>query len=201
MLESRVARADVSNPDYYYIDITDTGFYYRPNSTSAITDTGTLEGDIASDSSFAYNASSFGSTGATAIGTLNAQYIIGASGTSGVVDPDTGEVTLTLNMRIKFTGQAAGLSVGTSCQTSFFSVTLSTTKSSNVYTPQSFNVSDGSFSVVAEDFVVPAVTSTNCGGSSQAAAINGQLGLGNSSGDMAVFFAGSITNPAVPHGT
>ena len=47
------AHAGVGNPDYYYVAASDMEIYNNANSTWEIGDSGTIEGDLASDASFA----------------------------------------------------------------------------------------------------------------------------------------------------
>ena len=197
VLTTSDARAGVSNPDYYYIDI--SAGEIRKVGGPRLGTTGQLEGDIASDASFTYNASSF-IVGTTGLPALTATYIVGASGTSGTVDPATQLVSLTLNMRIKFGGStpAPGGSVGTSCQTAFFSVTVSTSKSSTQFSTLAMSPLVGTFQGVAEDFVIPQVTAGNCGGATNANAINSTFNFGAAPGGVAIALAGSITNPSIP---
>jgi hypothetical protein len=191
------ANAGTRDPDYYVIDITDSSVQNLATSSVWTEPTGTVEGDLASDGSFAYNASAFTNSGTTITG-LSATYVVGASGTSGVIDPATGEVSLTLRMKLKFSGSATGGPVGSSCQTAFFTITTSTTKGSSVYTGVSMSTSTGIFRAVAEDFTIPQVTSTNCVNTTNANLINSTFSLGASPGGHAIFFQGSITNPQVP---
>ena len=194
LLFSQHARADVSNPDYYDIDIIEGAFIPVNLSGARIGDwDGVISGDLNTDTSFVYDDSAF-VVGPTSVSGLNALVQVSSSGTSGIVDPGTGEVTLTLNLRIKFSGT---IGVPASCQTAYFSVTASTTKSSTQSSSQSMSTSTGQFIAVAEDFSPPAVTTTACG-ATLAGNINSWFDLGNGSGSMAVYFQGEIVNPAIP---
>ncbi len=187
------AIAGVSNPDYYFIDIADGAVCHGCSGPSGgrITGiTGQLEGDIATDATFTYNGSAFGVTGTSMTG-IDAQLLVGVAGTHGYIDPDTREVSVTLRMRIKFSG-----SVPTNCQTPFFDVTLGTTKTSSQWSALDLDPVTGSFRIVAEDFIVPEVTTTACGTS--ATLINSTLGFGSSAGAIAMFLQGSVANPQVP---
>lgn len=187
------AQAGVTNPDYYFIDISDSGIKKVGGVGRMPNISGQLEGDIASDGSFAYNGSSF-TTAATSLAGISATWIVGVSGTSGTVDPATQVVSLTLRMRIKYTGGT----VGTSCQTAQFTVTASTAKTSTEFGTLGFSSLVGTFQAVAEDFVIPQVTAAACGGTTNANNINTTFNLGAASGGVAMFVAGSITNPQIP---
>ena len=151
------ALAGVSNPAYYTVNASDMEIYNNTGSVYAIADTGTIEGDLASDGSFAYNASSFAGLGTTSISTMKSKFVIGAGGTSGVIDPFTKEVSFTLHMKIQFSGTGPGGAVSTTCQTSFFNVTISTTKTSTPWASSKFDPSNGGFLAVAQDFTIPQV--------------------------------------------
>lgn len=193
LLVTSHAQAGVSNPDYYFIDISDSAIKVVGGVGRMPNIAGQLEGDIASDGSFAYNASTF-TAATTSLTGISANWIVGASGTSGTVDPATQVVSLTLRMRIKYTGGT----LGTSCQTGLFTVTVSTAKSSSEFGTTGFSSLVGTFQGVAEDFVIPQVTSAVCGGTTNANNINTTFNLGAASGGVAMFMAGSITNPQIP---
>lgn len=186
------AKAGVSNPDYYFVDIS-AGAVARVHAAGRITNiTGQLEGDLAADGSFAYNASSFNAH-ATSVAGVSARLIVGASGTSGHIDPSNQEVALTLRARVKFEGPL----VPTACQTGPFTVTVSTHKWSTVWGTMTMSPLVGTFEAVAEDFTIPQLTATACG-AALANDINTTLGFGLPAGDLAMLLQGSITNPSIP---
>lgn len=181
---SSIAHAGVSNPDYYFIDVPGNldSIYDGGSGGGVINLEGQLEGDVDSTGAWTFGGASFSSkqTNVNAGGLVNAQPIVVASGTSGLIDPGSPEISLTLRMRIKFTNGG----VGTTCQTSLFTVTLSTRKSF-LNTSGSYNVSTGQFIAGAQDFTVPAITS-GCGG--YYSTLNSAFGFGASSGTVAMKF-------------
>lgn len=191
-----VAHAGVSNPDYYFIDVPGNldSVYDGGSGGGVINLQGQLEGDLDASGAWTFSGASFSSTQTNVnpgSGFVSAQPIVVASGTSGLIDPAGPEIALTLRMRLKITG--AG--VGSSCQTSLFTVTLSTRKSF-LSQSGSYNVSTGQFRAGAQDFTVPALTS-GCGG--YESALNAAFGFGASSGTVAMKFDdGVIDNPQVP---
>lgn len=98
--------------------------------------------------------------------------------------------SLTLRMRIKFTG----LSLGSTCQTALFTVTVADNKPSKFGT-KPLGPFTGTFGFAAADFVIPAVTTTACGPG--ASTINSTLGLGASAGTIEMLVVGAITNPQI----
>lgn len=92
---------------------------------------------------------------------ISAQMLV--TDTVGRIDPAAGLLSLTITMKVKFTGGIPGLPA--TCKTGSFSVTVDTTKTttSPVYSGISYSTSDGSFQIVAQDFTIPQVTTTNCG--------------------------------------
>jgi hypothetical protein len=179
-----VAHAGVSNPDYYFIDVPGTldSVYDGGSGGGVFRLDGQLEGDLASDGSWTFGGASFTDvlTNVNAGGYVSARPIVVASGTYGTVDPDVPIITLTLRIRIKITGT----SVGATCQTSLFTVTLSTAKSF-LSQSGSYSVSTGQFLAGAQDFTVPAITS-GCGG--YETTLNNAFGFGTSSGNVAMKF-------------
>lgn len=180
-----VAHAGVSNPDYYFIDVPGTldSVYDGGSGGGVFRLDGQLEGDLASDGSWTFGGASFTNAQTnvnTGAGYVSAQPIVVASGTYGTVDPDVPIITLTLRMRIKLTNGG----VGTTCQTSLFTVTLSTTKSF-LSQSGSYSVSTGQFLAGAQDFTVPAIT-TGC--NSYETTLNNAFGFGTSSGNVAMKF-------------
>ncbi len=179
-----VAHAGVSNPDYYFIDVPGTldSIYDGGSGGGVFRLDGQLEGDLASDGSWTFGGASFTDvlTNVNAGGYVSARPIVVASGTYGTVDPDVPIVTLTLRMRIKISGGG----VGTTCQTSLFTVTLSTTKSF-LSQSGSYSVSTGQFLAGAQDFTVPAIT-TGC--NSYESTLNNAFGFGRSAGVVAMKF-------------
>ena len=117
-----------------------------------------------------------------------AQPVVVASGTSGLVDPASPEISLTLRMRIKF----SNTSVGTTCQTPLFTVTLSTRKTF-LGVSGSYGISTGQFIAGAQDFTVPAITS-GCGG--YESTLNTAFGFGASSGSVAMKFDYAVIGDA-----
>jgi len=190
------AHAGVSNPDYYIIDITNDDIQ-EINAGRMPNIAGTIEGDIESDGDFVYNASSF-TPANTSLSGVQANIIVGASGTSGYLDPGSShEVTLTLRMRIKFSGNAGFGTLPGTCQTAFFTASASTLKSSTVYAEVPFDNSTGDFAAVAEDFNVPAVTSGDCGPSNDTA-LNNAFALGSGPFHFAILLEGTINTPQIP---
>lgn len=191
-----IAHAGVSNPDYYFIDVPAAG-------TDSIFDGGTgggvvkmdgqLEGDLDSFGNWTYGGSSFSArvSNISIGGAISVQPIVVASGTLGDIDPGNTLVSLTLRMRLKFTGG----SLGTSCQTALFTVVLSNQKNFLGGTG-SYNVGTGQFIAGAQDFTIPAMTG-NCNNNHNA--VNTAFGLGSASGNLAMKFDyGIINNPQVP---
>lgn len=186
------ANAGLSNLDYYFNDLTDFVFE-TPGGRVGVTgpSAGQLEGDIDSTGAFAYGGSAF-ATGFTPIVGINAEFTVVASGTGGMLDPDyINPGSLTLRMRIRFTG--GSLPVG--CQTALFTVTVADNKSSS-FTTQPLDHFDGSFAFTAADFVVPALTTAACGPS--ASTLNSTMGLGAAAGNIEMLTVGSITTPQIP---
>ena len=188
-----VAHAGVSNPDFYFIDV--------PTNLDSIYDGGTgggvihvegqLQGDVASDGTWTFDSATFTSTVTnvnTGVGLVSAQPVVVASGTSGLVDPASPEISLTLRMRIKF----SNTSVGTTCQTPLFTVTLSTRKTF-LGVSGSYGISTGQFIAGAQDFTVPAITS-GCGG--KESTLNTAFGFGASSGSVAMKFDYAVIGDA-----
>jgi len=103
-----------------------------------------------------YNGSNY-SLGAD----VSAQILV--TNTVGRIDPASGLFSLTITMKIQFSG--ANPQLPSTCKTTAFSVTVATTKSttSPSYSGISYSTSDGSFQIVAQDFSIPTVTSGNCG--------------------------------------
>lgn len=190
------AFAGVGNPAYYDIDVTEGAFIDVSSGTQRIGDfAGALSGDIDMNGDYVYDDDTI-SSGPTSDADYNHIVQINPTGTSGFLDPSTGEFTLTLNLRIKFL-QGAGPSVPAGCQTSYFTVTASTRKSATWASPSDFEGSFGSFVVVAEDFTIPAVTTGACG-ATHAGNINAAFSLGTGSGAHTFYMQGKIDNPQIP---
>ena len=178
------ASASVSNPDYYYIDVpSGLDSIFEGPSAQFLLMVGQLEGDIASDGSWTYNASAFPQSN-TGIKFNNidvkAQLVVAASGTSGSFLYNAAhDIDMTLRVKIVFTG--GGMSQ--TCQTGFFNVTLSTAKTYTVNganrSGSAYDTSTGYFRAVASDFTPPAAISTGCDNAANRGALNNAFGFGS----------------------
>lgn len=202
------ARAGVSNPDTYDIQMPsglDSIYSGAGHTFNLIGPTpappagtvyGTLTGPIDSSGNWSYDNASFPTVATSetiGIYAVSAQLQVSASGTSGVADPGTGEVTLTLHARFVFTG---GWLTSGGCSTPYFNATVSTRKtwldsSSGV----DFNTTYGTFRANAADFAIGAITS-GCVNSTNRNAINAYWGFDGHSGSIGMKFdTGQITSP------
>lgn len=195
------AAASVGNPDYYYIDVPSSydSIYLGPTKQFSLM-VGQLEGEIASDGSWTYEASAFPQSNTNldlGNGNISAQLVVGATGNSGSFLYDSArDIDMTLHVKIVFTG--GGL-VQT-CQTGFFNVTLSTAKTFNVNSTSvsgtPYDTSTGYFRAVASDFTPPAAISSGCDNGAKRASINAAFGFGSAAGAAGIKFdPGLVNNP------
>lgn len=190
----------MSNPDYYFIDVPSgqDSVYVGPTAQFSLM-AGQLEGDVDANGDWTFNAAAFpvSSTG-IAIGGIgvNAQLVVLASGTSGrFLYNAARDVELTLRVRIVLSG---GGGLGT-CQTSPFTVVLSSTKTfttgGSSLSGSAYDTSTGEFRANASDFSVAAIT-TGCVNAANRATINAALGFGSGVGSVGMKFdRGSVTSP------
>lgn len=191
------AHAGVSNPDYYFIDIPASGtdsIFDGGSGGGVVKMDGQLEGDLDSSGNWTFGGAAFTPRQSNiSVGGqfVNVQPIVVASGTFGDIDPGNTLVSLTLRMRLKFTNA----SLGSSCQTALFTVTMSNQKNFLGGTG-AYTVNTGQFIAGAQDFTIPAMTGS-C--NNNHAALNTAFNLGAASGSIAMKIDyGVINNPQVP---
>jgi len=156
-----------------------------------------INADFASNGDLTYQSSTFDpiatgySLGANGV---KAQIILGGgTPASGNLNAVSGNFSLTLNLRVKFTD--GNNSITTTCQTGFVTVALkndgSTTFPGTSLHGVAYNSATGTFTVTSSGFTIPALSS-GCGSAANQAALNSAFSLGSSGVAGIKFDVGSI---------